>query len=103
MTCGVQNAEGLLDQALRVFGLVGALLVVMIEVHARAFSKQWHCCECIMLKQYTKSVRLDSDSLPQCLFAQLTAGAAAFVLSICNCFACCPGGVGAIPAALPLC
>ena len=27
-----QNAEGLLDQALRVFGLVGALLVAVVEV-----------------------------------------------------------------------
>ena len=32
--CGLhlQNAEGLLDQALRVFGLVGALLVAVVEI-----------------------------------------------------------------------
>jgi hypothetical protein len=28
----LQNAEGLLDQALRVFGLVGALLVAVVEI-----------------------------------------------------------------------
>jgi hypothetical protein len=32
----LQNAEGLLDQALRVFGLLGAVLVAVVEVELEA-------------------------------------------------------------------
>ena len=31
-----QNAEGLLDQALRVFGLLGAVLVAVVEIELEA-------------------------------------------------------------------